>query len=529
MQPFHTLKSVARLRELAESPIDLSEEGQLCPKRIEQMQSAALGLKLLYATERVTEPTMHALCDLAQETKAVESMHAMQAGVHMNCIDGYPSENRPVLHTAMRDFFDHPSTGEPALKATALAYQELEKLKNFLQKIEHEGRFTTLIQIGIGGSALGPEAIYLGLQAYQKPGRSIHFWSNIDPDEGTRIMRCVDLSKTLIVVVSKSGTTLETAMNEARARKILIDHELDPKEHLVAVTGKASPMDDPTRYLASFYIWDYIGGRYSVTSMVGGVALAFMLGMERFLEFLRGASAMDKIALKQDPKANLPLLGALLGVWNRNFLDLPTCAIIPYTQALSRFPAHLQQLDMESNGKRIDKQGAFVQFDTGPVIWGEVGTNSQHSFFQLIHQGTEVIPLEFIAFAESQHREDFLFEGTSLQDKLLSNVCAQSIALAVGQKSANPNQSFPGNRPTRLLLAPRLDPYTMGMLLAYYEHLVAFQGFMWNINSFDQEGVQLGKKLATQMIRQHALKREGKSGDFPLGAAYMKFLEKETV
>ncbi len=284
-------------------------------------------------------------------------------------------------------------------------------------------------------------------------------------------------------------------------------------------------MDDPQHYLASFYIWDYIGGRYSVTSMVGAVTLAFSLGMDRFLEFLRGANSMDKVALKNDILTNLPLLSALLGIWNRNFLSLPTVAIIPYAQALVRFPAHLQQLDMESNGKRIDKRGHPVDFDTGPVIWGEPGTNGQHSFYQLIHQGTTVVPLEFIGFAESQYQEDVIYQGTSCQEKLVANLFAQSVALAVGQESANPNQIFPGNRPNRILLGHRLDPFVMGAILAYYEHKVVFQGFIWNINSFDQEGVQLGKRLALKMIDLLSAHREGKTVDgknFPLGHAYLK-------
>ena len=296
---------------------------------------------------------------------------------------------------------------------------------------------------------------------------------------------------------------------------------------MVAVTGTGSPMDDPPHYLASFYIWDYIGGRYSVTSMVGAVLLAFTLGMDRFLEFLRGANAMDKVALKKDFRSNLPLLSALLGIWNRNFLELPTCAIIPYAQSLSRFPAHLQQLDMESNGKRIDKGGRFVDYDTGAIVWGEPGTNGQHSFYQLIHQGTTTVPLELIGFKESQYHDDVLFKGTTSQEKLLANLFAQSIALAIGQQNEDPNKFFPGNRPNRVLLGQRLDPFSMGALLAYYEHRVVFQGIIWNINSFDQEGVQLGKVLASKLIDQFALKRQGKPIDlklFPQGSAFLKHL-----
>ncbi|MBY0528769.1 MAG: glucose-6-phosphate isomerase [Rhabdochlamydiaceae bacterium] len=525
MPSFRHLKSVIRLNELAEDPIDLSEDGCLTPKRIEGMIAEACGLKLFYGTERVSDNTLGALFDLAEEMQASQKMEAMQAGEVVNYIEGFESEKRPALHTSMRDFFEQQNTSPIAKEATHLAYRELEKLRAFLSEIESKDQFTDLVQIGIGGSELGPKAIYVALQAFHKPHRHVHFLSNVDPDDGAEIFKKVNLEKTLVVVVSKSGSTLETLTNEQFAQEFFRKAGLDPKNHFVAVTGKDSPMDDPKRYLASFYIWDYIGGRYSATSMVGGVTLAFALGMDRFLDFLRGASAMDKVALRKDPKLNLPLLSALLGIWNRDFLGLPTVAIIPYSQALARFPAHLQQLDMESNGKRIDKRGHVVDFDTGPIIWGEPGTNGQHSFYQSIHQGTTVVALEFIGFISSQYKEDVVYEGTTCQEKLLANLFAQSIALSCGQKNDNPNKFFPGNRPNRILLGERLDPYTMGAILAYYEHKVAFQGFIWNINSFDQEGVQLGKKLALKIVEQFAAKRQGKPIDpkgFPLGLAFLK-------
>jgi glucose-6-phosphate isomerase len=528
MPSFRRLKSVIRLNELAEDPLDLSEEGILTPKRIESLHAESCGLKLFFGTERVSELTLNALFKLAEESGVNQKMTAMQSGEIINFIEGHESEERPALHTAMRDFFEHRQTAPSAHKATQLAYEELEKLKIFLNHLEKGATFTDLIQIGIGGSELGPKAVYLAMEAFHKPHRKVHFLSNVDPDDGARIFRSVDLEKTLVVVVSKSGTTLETLTNEEFAREKFKKAGLNPKDHFLAVTGKDSPMDDPQKYLASFYIWDYIGGRYSATSMVGGVALAFALGMDRFLDFLRGANAMDKAVLHKNPRNNLPLLSALLGIWNRNFLGLPTTAIIPYSQALSRFPAHLQQLDMESNGKHIDKKGNVVDFDTGPIIWGEPGTNGQHSFYQSIHQGTTIVPLEFIGFKKNQYKEDIVFNGTTCQEKLLSNLFAQSIALAQGQKSDNPNKVFFGNRPNRVLIGEQLDPYMTGALLAYYEHNVVFQGFIWNINSFDQEGVQLGKKLALKIVDQFASKRQGKGIDskaFPLGAAYLKQLE----
>jgi len=527
MTSFRHLKSFLRLQELAEEPIDFTQEDVLTPKRIETMISEACGLKLFYGTQRISEVTLNALFELAEETQAVKKMDKMQSGEVMNFIEGYDSENRSVLHTAMRDFFENRQNSRTAQDATDLAYKELEKLKIFLNEIESKQRFTDLVQIGIGGSHLGPEAIYLSLHYYLKANRKIHFLSNVDPDNAAYIFQHLDLSKTLVVSVSKSGSTLETKTNEEIVRERFKKAGLDPKKHIVSVTGKNSPMDDPEQYLASFYIWDYIGGRYSVTSMVGGVMLAFALGMDRFLDFLRGANAMDKVALRRDIRTNLPLLSALFGIWNRNFLGLPTCAIIPYSQAMSRFPAHLQQLDMESNGKRVDKRGHAVDFETGPIIWGEPGTNGQHSFYQLIHQGTTIVPLEMIGFRESQYREDLVFSNTNSQEKLLSNLFAQSIALAIGQKSNNPNKFFPGNRPNSILLGERLDPYSMGAILSYYEHKVAFQGFIWGINSFDQEGVQLGKVLAMKIIDQFAARRAGKpldSKNFPLGQAYLRHI-----
>jgi glucose-6-phosphate isomerase len=237
---------------------------------------------------------------------------------------------------------------------------------------------------------------------------------------------------------------------------------------------------------------------------------------------------MDKLALEEDPRKNLPLFGALLGIWNRNFLHCPTLAIIPYSHGLSRFTAHLQQCDMESNGKHITKDGKRVNFQTGPIIWGEPGTNGQHSFYQLIHQGSDIIPLEFIGFKQSQRGKDLEVKGTLSQEKLLSNLFAQSIGFATGKHSDNPNKRFEGNRPNHVLLAQECDPETLGKLLSYYENKVAFQGFIWGINSFDQEGVQLGKVLANQILDLFAKKRGKKtidSAEFPLGQAYLDFIE----
>lgn len=517
---FSKMHAVQKLKTLAQKPFDL---GGLTPERIQKMCVKGLGFQLLYGTERVTDEVMQALFALAEEARVTEKMAAMQAGAVLNQIEGVESERREVLHTAMRDQFENRQTEERAKKASQQAEKELHKLEKFLVKTE--GKFTDVIQIGIGGSDLGPRALCIACEPFHRPNHRVHFISNVDPDDANRVLKQVDLKKTLVVVVSKSGSTLETLTNEAFVWTRMASAGLNPKDHFVAVTGEKSPMDDPKKYLASFYMWDYVGGRYSATSMVGGVSLGFALGYQGFREILRGAHEMDRHALTAGMEKNLPLISALLGIWNRNFLHLPTVAIIPYSQALLRFPAHLQQLDMESNGKRIDKTGKAADFSTGPVIWGEPGTNGQHSFYQLIHQGTDIVPLEFIGFKKSQVPHDLEIEHTTSQEKLLSNLFAQSIALAAGQKSDNPNKFFPGNRPNRILLAERLDLYTLGALLAYYEHKVAFQGFIWNINSFDQEGVQLGKTLAKKILAEFEAKRmKSKPSSFPLGEAYIKHL-----
>jgi glucose-6-phosphate isomerase len=527
MPSFNQFKSVEKLRELERAPLDLTQEGVLSPKRVEEMVVSGLGIKMLYATERVNNKVIDNLFNLAEEADVFTKIQDMQAGEVMNRIEGYDCENRSVLHTAMRDFFDKRNTSPKAKEATELAYQELEKLKYFLEEITKQD-FTDMVQIGIGGSDLGPRAIYLALEAFKKPERRAHFISNVDPDDAHKVLSELDISKTLFVVVSKSGSTLETLTNEELVKKYILERGLCPKDHMVAVTGKGSPMDNPEKYRASFYIWDYIGGRYSVTSMVGCVILAFSLGMEKLLDFLKGAGAMDKLALSKTREENLPLMGALLGIWNRNFLHLPTCAIIPYSQAMVRFTAHLQQLDMESNGKRVNKKGDVVDYETGPIIWGEPGTNGQHSFYQCIHQGSSVIPLEFVGFKHSQYSDDVLVQGTFSQEKLLSNLFAQSIGLATGKYSDNPNKFFPGNRPNHILLANKCDPFTLGALLSYFENKVAFQGFMWNINSFDQEGVQLGKVLANKIIDFFAKSRKKEEIDpkeFPVAQSYLHHLE----
>jgi glucose-6-phosphate isomerase len=521
--PFHQCKAYRKLAELAREPYDLTAPDAVTAERLEAMRASSCGWTLTYGLERVDEQVMEVLHQLAAERHLLDKMKSMQAGEVTNYITGFPSENRTVLHTATRDLFESPQKGAEAAEASRLARVELDKLTAFINRVEQ--RFTDLVFIGIGGSELGPKMLYEGLQGYLKEGRSVRFVSNVDPDETAQKLKGLDLKRTLIAVVSKSGGTLETATNERLVRHHFEAAGVDPDTCSIVITCPDSPMDDPSRFLERFYMWDYIGGRYCATSAVGCVVLAFAFGMEVVWEFLRGAHEMDRTALSSDLHENLPLLAALIEIWNRNFLSYPTIAIIPYSQMLWRFAAHIQQLDMESNGKRIDKQGRPVEWHTGPVVWGEPSTNAQHSFFQLIHQGTDPIPIEFIGFRECQWGHDLEFQGTNSQQKLLANLFAQGLALAMGQQSDNPNKTFPGNRPSLMMLADRLTPHALGSLLAFYEHKVAFQGFAWGINSFDQEGVQLGKVLAKQILGRMEAVLSGKPGNpYPLGDFYLKMM-----
>ncbi|CAK8718598.1 Glucose-6-phosphate isomerase [Candidatus Electronema halotolerans] len=501
---FVELKTVQWLTELAQNPCNLARSDSLPPERIAACRASACGFDLLYGTQRVDDSVLTALQDLADEAGLVDQFKAMKRGKVMNRIVGHASEERQVLHTACRDIF---SDAPLAPEATAQAKEQLARLQAFLAEIESgaicnaKGEpFTTMLQVGIGGSDLGPRALYLALEKYCLPGRSAKFIANVDPDDAAAVLASLDLSRTLINVVSKSGTTLETRTNEDLVRAALTEAGLNPAKHLIAVTGAGSPMDDPAKYLASFYMYDYIGGRYSVTSMVGGVTLGFALGYDAFVELLRGANDMDKVAESSSMRDNLPLLMAMLGIWNRNFLGCNTVAVLPYSQALLRFPAHLQQCDMESNGKQVSRLGTAVTWKTGPIVWGEPGTNGQHAFYQLLHQGTEIVPAEFIGFRRSQHGRDITVKGTTSQQKLVANMLAQSLAMAQGREHDNPNKHFAGNRPSSVLIAEQLTPYAMGALLALYENRIALQGFCWNINSFDQEGVQLGKVLADRLL-----------------------------
>ncbi|OGN61548.1 MAG: hypothetical protein A3F09_01600 [Chlamydiae bacterium RIFCSPHIGHO2_12_FULL_49_11] len=504
------LQSFKNLQKLGKKAPDLSADLDF-NLRASRFQASHGPWTFYYSTERVTDPIMENLCLLAREADVFRKMQNLVDLKVMNYIYGCPSENRRVGHTAIRceGCKEH---SHDALKAYSDYSLEMTKLEQFCQKAD---KFESIIVIGIGGSYLGTKAVYNCLKPFRKGNKKLYFASNVDPDKLTSIVLKVKLSSTLVLVISKSGSTLEVHAQEKFLRNLYQEHHLKSSDHFACVTEKNSPLDSKSDFMEVFYLQDYIGGRFSVSSMVGAVPIALTCGLDIFRDFLQGMHNMDHHALEEkNPLQNLPLLGALLGIWNRNFLNCDTFAVIPYSTAMNKWTLHLQQLFMESNGKQVCKEdGSLItEYDTCPVVWGTVGTEGQHSYYQCIHQGTRVIPVEFVGFKESQLHQDQMIDGTTNQQKLLANMFAQSIALARGQKTSNNNNRlFPGNRPSHILLADELSPYTLGALLAYYEHYVAFQGFIWDVNSFDQEGVQLGKLLANNLIDGYRHINEGRS------------------
>jgi len=481
----------------------------------------AAGLKYSWAAKAVNDEAVSLLQELANEQELIAKYRALLNGEMMNT-----GEKRKVLHHLSRGELGNPVI-EDGKNIGDFYRRELARLGDFADAV-HKGKykgskgdsFTTVIQIGIGGSDLGPRALYLALENWaQTAGKkrlSAKFISNVDPDDASQVIASCSLEKSLFILVSKSGTTQETLANELFVKDKLLKAGLDPSKHMIAVTSETSPLARNSAYLDSFYIDDYIGGRYSSSSAVGGCVLSLAFGPEVFKEFLSGACEADVLALKENITENAALLDALIGVWERNFLNYPYTAVLPYSQALSRFPAHLQQMDMESNGKRVSRNGEKVDYHTGPVIFGEPGTNGQHSFYQLLHQGTGIVPLQFIGFTESQRNDDVTVDGSVSQTKLAANLAAQIVAFAKGQDSEDKNREFPGGRPSSLIYGKNLTPAALGSLLAHFENKVMFQGFVWNVNSFDQEGVQLGKILTKKVL-------SGNFGDDAL-EAYSKIL-----
>ncbi len=468
----------------------------------------AAGLSFNYASRQVNEQVLQVLSELASEAQLSQKFEALYNGDVINT-----GEKRMVLHHLLRGQLGGKVEAEGCDKRE-FYLNEQKRIADFAGQV-HSGKitnekgekFTTVCQIGIGGSDLGPRAMYLALENWAKAKGKFfmdaHFISNVDPDDATAVLKSIDISKTIFILVSKSGTTLETLTNEAFVKDALKKAGLDVSRHMIAVTSETSPLAHNSDYMQAFYMDDFIGGRYSSTSGVGGAVLSLAFGADVFAQFLEGAAEADKTATQTDIRKNAAMLDALIGIYERNVQGYPSTAILPYSQGLSRFPAHLQQLDMESNGKSVNRFGKKIDYVTGPVIFGEPGTNGQHSFYQLLHQGTDAIPLQFIAFKENQTENDVVIQDSTSQQKLCANVVAQIIAFALGKDDSNPNKFFAGERPSSLIWGERLEPKTLGALLAHYENKVMFQGFLWNVNSFDQEGVQLGKVLAKNVLAKN--------------------------
>ena len=500
------LEAYQQLEKLERLELVSAMSGEKGAQRVRSYSvKIAEGLDFNYGARSVNDEIIDALGKLAEEAQLTEKYAALYNGEVINT-----GEKRRVLHHLTRGQLGEAVIADGVDKREFYLEQQ-RKIAELAEKV-HSGeicnaageKFTTVVQIGIGGSDLGPRAIYLALENWAKANGKLRlkaeFISNVDPDDAAGVLSRIDVAHSLFVLVSKSGTTLETLTNESFVKDALEKAGLDPAKHMLAVTSETSPLAKNSGYLAAFFMDDYIGGRYSSTSAVGGAVLSLAFGADVFAEFLAGAAEADQRAKNGNIRENAAMLDALIGVYERNILGYPSTAVLPYSQAMSRFPAHLQQLDMESNGKSVNRFGESVSYVTGPVIFGEPGTNGQHSFYQLLHQGTDIVPLQFMGFKNSQMGTDVVIEGSTSQQKLSANVAAQIVAFACGKEDDNRNKFFAGGRPSSIIIGEKLTPKAMGAILAHFENKVMFQGFVWNLNSFDQEGVQLGKVLAKKVL-----------------------------
>ena len=480
------------------------------PERGERLTVDAAGLYLDYSKNRITNQTVKLLVQLAKESKLSEQIAAMFSGEKINL-----TENRAVLHVALR-----APKGSTIIvdgkNVVSEVHAVLDKMAAFSERVRsgkwkgHTGkRIRNIINIGIGGSDLGPVMAYEALKHYSERSLTFHFVSNVDGIDLVEATRDLDPAKTLFIVSSKTFTTLETMTNAQSARDWLLKGlGGDPKSvarHFVAVSTNAEKVSAFVIDTANMFgFWDWVGGRYSMDSAIG-LSTMLAVGSDNFRALLKGFHEVDEHFRTAPFEKNLPVLMGLLAVWNNDFLEAQTVAVLPYEQYLKRFPAYLQQLTMESNGKHVTLAGKKVNYQTGPVYWGEPGTNGQHSFYQLIHQGTWLIPCDFIAFGHA------LTPLGRHHDILLANVFAQAEALAFGKNAEEvkaegtpdalvAHRVFEGNRPSNVILADRLTPEVLGKLVALYEHSVFTQGVIWDIDSFDQWGVELGKVLAQRIV-----------------------------
>ncbi|GAA1639454.1 glucose-6-phosphate isomerase [Nonomuraea maheshkhaliensis] len=477
------------------------------PGRAGRMTVTAGDLYLDYSKHRATDETLGLLTALAERAGLRERIAAMFGGEHINV-----SEDRAVLHVALR----LPREAELVVDGqdvVADVHAVLDKMSDFAGRVRSKewkgatGRpIETIVNIGIGGSDLGPAMAYEALRDYADAGVTARFVSNIDPADITGNLAGLDPATTLFVISSKTFTTLETLTNARVARRWLVDAlgEEAVSRHFVAVSTNAAKVAEFGIDTANMFgFWDWVGGRYSYDGAIG-LSLMVAIGPERFREMLAGFHTIDEHFRTAPFEANMPVLMALLGVWYSDFFGAETRAVLPYSQRLHRFPAYLQQLTMESNGKSVRADGAPVTTDTGEIFWGEPGTNGQHAFYQLLHQGTRLVPADFIGFAEPHEDRE------GMHDQLTANLLAQTTALAFGKTAEEiaaegtppeivPHKVMPGNRPTSTILATKLTPATLGQLVALYEHIVFVEGTIWGVDSFDQWGVELGKKMALDL------------------------------
>jgi glucose-6-phosphate isomerase len=487
------------------------------PQRFERFSLRTGDILFDYSKNRITEETMWLLMELAREAKLAERIEAMFTGEKINT-----TEDRAVLHVALRNRSNRPILvdGEDVMPEVNRVLDKMRRFSEAVRSGEWKGYtgqpITDVVNIGIGGSDLGPKMVTTALQPYGKPGLDVHFVSNVDGTDLVETLKPLSPETTLFLVASKSFTTQETMTNARSARAWLLDAADDETaiaKHFVALSTNESGVAEFGIDTANmFEFWDWVGGRYSVWSAIG-LSVALYLGMDRFEAFLSGAHQVDLHFRNAPFEKNVPVVMALLGIWYNNFFGAETHAILPYDNYLSYFPAYFQQGDMESNGKGVTHEGQSVDYTTGPIIWGQPGTNGQHAFYQLIHQGTKLVPCDFLAAAQSHNP---LGEHHRI---LLSNFFAQTEALMKGKTSEEvraepvsqgysgerleklvPAKTFPGNRPTNSLLYPKLTPEVLGSLIALYEHKIFTQGVIWNVNSFDQMGVELGKQLATTVL-----------------------------
>jgi glucose-6-phosphate isomerase len=461
------------------------------PGRAERYVTEVADLRIDWSKHLVDDTVLAGLLDLAERSGVEARRDAMFAGEHVNV-----TEDRAVMHVALRAPAGTVMTVD-GVNVVPEVHEVLDAMSAFADRVRADDRITHVVNIGIGGSDLGPAMAYRALEAYRHERIRCSFVSNVDGADVASVLADSDPASTLFIVASKTFGTIETLTNARTARAWLVDAlgEAAVADHFVAVSTNAERVAefgiDPANM---FGFWDWVGGRYSVDSAIG-LSLMIAIGPERFREFLHGFHLVDEHFRTAPLDANAPVLMALLGVWYANGLGFGTKAVLPYAEELGRFPAYLQQLDMESNGKSVRLDGTSVAGDTGPIVWGEPGTNGQHAFYQLLHQGTRVVPVDFIGFATPHHpyREH--------HDLLMANLFAQSEALAFGRDApaGEPYRQFDGDRPNTVILAEQLTPSVLGQLIALYEHVVHVQGTIWGVNSYDQWGVELGKELANRI------------------------------